>query len=868
MKKSFKKAGAAVLSMAMLLAMGSVSMPVYAAPTDAAGTGSDNEYKPGQVNVTINPGSSDPGYKWADDGATADGDKKNHQYSYLDDATQATVKIYKVAELTSNGWEWLTDFASVEDDNPSLAGMIGLDEDANNPLDVSSFRDLLKTITDANGKEIPLATSTQLQSLASKLERIINNANTDNNNANDIVALDSATISKNSDGTFGTAHLVADDSAYMDEVRNKIGYYLVVTSTDDATVTVQPSLVVLQNKKGEAAIVDMSVKGENIEIDKKIVSILDMDVGADGTSTGGNVVGAEGNTGIVAENDTITYQIAAEVPTYDPLLDPAQINSFVIIDTPDKGINVLDSSNAPQIVKVEVSDMNGATVDITDLAGTAYTIEGLPYGYNPGSGSYDPGTGAAYGGQQTGTVPGEGGFRIIFTGEQLRKYGPEYVAADSTANPPVAEDFATMEGATVLVTFTATIDEEFKRTGAVGTPHKTYSELAIAQLAGTNPAFTMPSEDDLKVLAEPAGTLNDSDYEAYIATLSMTADDKAAIDAIEGFSTTYQNATNEGYLRAYLALKALNDAIDVDNEAALADNGNVNKADMRFGNDYATGKGNGNDEDTTKVFSVDLDLTKVVEDNLIVPQMSDGSEVADSEGNTNYTDERATKPVAGAVFKLTKLFDGGSKVIGYAITDANGKLVLAEDVSAVDLTGSEMTMPDSGYAEIHYNSATGEQLLYGSAAYLGTSSAGAITPETKRAWIELTLGSYTLEEVYAPAGYKKWSGSGITFTVTSDKDGNGNYIGVFGATTTATDRAMEEADTTGNTYKIVEDKTFTFNATSGNLENTIFNNYDDKLPATGGIGTVLFTAGGISIVLIAGALFVMYMKKRNAEDEE
>ena len=52
------------------------------------------------------------------------------------------------------------------------------------------------------------------------------------------------------------------------------------------------------------------------------------------------------------------------------------------------------------------------------------------------------------------------------------------------------------------------------------------------------------------------------------------------------------------------------------------------------------------------------------------------------------------------------------------------------------------------------------------------------------------------------------------------------------------------------------------------LETTVVDEYDDKLPATGGIGTVLFTAGGISIVLIAGALFVMYMKKRNGEEEE
>ena len=48
----------------------------------------------------------------------------------------------------------------------------------------------------------------------------------------------------------------------------------------------------------------------------------------------------------------------------------------------------------------------------------------------------------------------------------------------------------------------------------------------------------------------------------------------------------------------------------------------------------------------------------------------------------------------------------------------------------------------------------------------------------------------------------------------------------------------------------------------------MYNKYQDTLPATGGIGTVLFTAGGISVVLIAGALFVMYMKKKNSEDEE
>ena len=52
------------------------------------------------------------------------------------------------------------------------------------------------------------------------------------------------------------------------------------------------------------------------------------------------------------------------------------------------------------------------------------------------------------------------------------------------------------------------------------------------------------------------------------------------------------------------------------------------------------------------------------------------------------------------------------------------------------------------------------------------------------------------------------------------------------------------------------------------MSHDLYNEYLDELPATGGMGTVLFTAGGIAVILMAGALFVVYMKKRNAEEEE
>ena len=40
----------------------------------------------------------------------------------------------------------------------------------------------------------------------------------------------------------------------------------------------------------------------------------------------------------------------------------------------------------------------------------------------------------------------------------------------------------------------------------------------------------------------------------------------------------------------------------------------------------------------------------------------------------------------------------------------------------------------------------------------------------------------------------------------------------------------------------------------------------DYLPGTGGMGTVLFTVGGAAVVLLAGALFVVYMRKRKVEE--
>ena len=89
--------------------------------------------------------------------------------------------------------------------------------------------------------------------------------------------------------------------------------------------------------------------------------------------------------------------------------------------------------------------------------------------------------------------------------------------------------------------------------------------------------------------------------------------------------------------------------------------------------------------------------------------------------------------------------------------------------------------------------------------------------------IRLAPGEYSLKEIEAPAGYAL-STATTTFTIADDKDGTQYANGV---------------DYVGNIA-----------------------NYPTKLPETGGAGTLMFTIGGIALILAAGVMFVIIMKKR------
>lgn len=105
----------------------------------------------------------------------------------------------------------------------------------------------------------------------------------------------------------------------------------------------------------------------------------------------------------------------------------------------------------------------------------------------------------------------------------------------------------------------------------------------------------------------------------------------------------------------------------------------------------------------------------------------------------------------------------------------------------------------------------------------------------------LANGTYTIVETSAPEGGYKLANA-VEVVITSDKT------------------AANEYDGTG--FKFAIDG----GAASTTASTDITNYKGNELPGTGGIGTTLFTVGGVAVVLLAGFMFIVYMRKRKIEE--
>jgi len=811
MKKSFKKAGAAVLSMAMLLSMGAVSMPVYAAdPTPG---------QPGQVKVYLN--NLPTGAKKQGQGdSTPQGSTNPQYYDYYEDdvfVNTATLKMYKVAEFNhptrGSGWTWDPLFADIAE-----SGV------------VYDFETLLDTTTVSN-EEVFTAQSTDLQKLASYLERKIRAGG----EGAAALKVDEKTVNLHT-ANDGTTLIPA--STDLEKTANTIAYYLITTDTDEAGVLVQPVLVSLKNSANPTATnpVTVALKGSTIDMDKRIIEVSTPIT----TGTGNNAVTTEyakedaistsGDTAVVAGTDVIEYEISAQLPKYDPNVTDANITTFVISDKMSSSMNLVDGS-----VNVYLSE--------TDPQGTRdegfeNALVLLSAGDSQGGKDYT----------YTKTNSSEETFKVEISGSQMRGSATNSTHATTT-----------IENKFVVVRFKATVNPE-----NFNTHYDEYKET-------NDSAFTEDS------VMNSSGTYYVSDYEAKKAIMeetytsaqiaAVTAGDSSSINlttlaetatAINAMFTSEEltNLSGTSWKDDLIARVKLLIARDKYNYSK--NNANSNTATTTYGNEYATGGGVKHDSDTTRLYSTNIELTKLVEALKLEDENSDDAWVVD--GTTT------TSKVKGAIFKLTQNYtasEGGDLVIGYAISDANGKLVKLTSAQPTGLENEALAAVTKTWKEKVTVPATGTEGQTGYVAAHEEEITYTMYETTNTAWDLLKAGTYSLEEVYAPTGFKKW-GSAQTFEIKAEKDKNEEYNGKFGAESNS-EYFKKKGVSEKTTFSYVADTT---NSKKDVLKADIYNIPADTLPATGGIGTVLFTAGGISIVLIAGALFVMYMKKRNAEDEE
>ena len=107
---------------------------------------------------------------------------------------------------------------------------------------------------------------------------------------------------------------------------------------------------------------------------------------------------------------------------------------------------------------------------------------------------------------------------------------------------------------------------------------------------------------------------------------------------------------------------------------------------------------------------------------------------------------------------------------------------------------------------------------------------------------DLPAGTYIISETKVPANYKK--ADDVTITIEAIKDTASNkYTGAYKFT--GTDKI---SDTENDNMKTI-----------GNIKG-------QELPGTGGMGTIIFTVVGAGVVLVAGIMLIVYMKKRKIEE--
>ena len=129
--------------------------------------------------------------------------------------------------------------------------------------------------------------------------------------------------------------------------------------------------------------------------------------------------------------------------------------------------------------------------------------------------------------------------------------------------------------------------------------------------------------------------------------------------------------------------------------------------------------------------------------------------------------------------------------------------------------------------------------------------------------IGLDEGTYTLTEIKAPNGYATPKGT-ITFTIANDETESGKNVAKLGSETTVSTKSSDMLLYVDD--RIQDDKGFSTNGDTLTIKvlNLTKDEADFTLPSTGGMGTLIFTVGGLFVMAGAVVLAVVMYKKKNA----
>ncbi len=173
--------------------------------------------------------------------------------------------------------------------------------------------------------------------------------------------------------------------------------------------------------------------------------------------------------------------------------------------------------------------------------------------------------------------------------------------------------------------------------------------------------------------------------------------------------------------------------------------------------------------------------------------------------------------------------------------------LLKVDGSDVPLDGAKFTLSASNAQDATAISLVKEGDYYRPATVVDAADVKVTEIPGNSVVKGLDATTYTLKEVATPAGYYAPNGN---FTVTLNTDSNGGQL----------NGSLASGSLTGPDSDLCRGAVV--NAANNNqLDVTIANSTMPVLPSTGGMGTALFTIGGVALMAVAAVAFVVIRRK-------